>query len=460
MCTRTHVWDVTFGWYRILYFTIFSTTNFNCQIKLYASSKYSDDKINLLSRFFLQTHNREQPDDDDSDYSIIEVLYISIIPFQTILMPLFGLLGGWIVSIIEEAVEKFSKHDKDTKKHFHLFIVYGCGSRIIMLFFFVIFYILAMVKLIKYSQETFNSIAIGVVGIVFSSLTIAVAMPSLVYILWKHEWDNKDKSHYCISKPFDYFITVITFMYLGYFFPYMVIAFIANPLKTVFTYAIFFFLVIFFYIIQIVWLLKAKMKISGKKKVAFAVTIFLGIPAIPYFLIALIAVFSLGSFNDFDDLKNITLPLISSLIVSLMGVAVYYIRTFSKLQSKTEQNPATGSQPQNPATDSQPQNPATDSQPQNPATDSQPQNPATDSQPQNPATDSQPQNPATDSQPQNPATDSQSQNPATDSQPQNPATDSQPQNPATTNSLNKLHATNLKQSIPKNQRRRILSAVV
>ena len=257
-------------------------------------------------------------------------------------MPLFGLLGGWIVLIIKKAIKKLSQRDKDTGKNFSAFIVYGFYSKIFVLILIIVIYILAIVELIKYSQETFNSITIGVVSVVLSSLTIAIAIPSLVCILCKcyfctddeddDDDDDDDSLHACISKPLDYFITVITFMYLGYFFPYMVIAFIENPIQSVFIYAGIFLLVILFYIIQIVWLLRVellKKDISKKKIVAFYFTVCLGILAFPYFLIVLIALFSLGSFDEFGDLKNIILPLFTSLIVSLMGVVAYYVKNNS-----------------------------------------------------------------------------------------------------------------------------------
>ena len=254
-------------------------------------------------------------------------------------MPLFGLLGGWVGLMIKLTVKKLTKNDERFGKHLNTFIIYELYSKIIVLMFLMIIYSLAVRELIKYTEETFNSSGIAVTSIIFSSITILLAIPLLVCILCKccdccvdddDDDDDDDNSlHARINKPLDYFITVISFMFLGYFFPYMIIAFIEKPIQSIFTYAAMFLFVFLLNILQIMWLLKVQIFKDNrriKRIIAFVFTVFFAALALPYLFMVLIVLFTLGNFDDFGDLKNIILPLFSSLIISLMGVGVYYIK--------------------------------------------------------------------------------------------------------------------------------------
>ena len=250
-------------------------------------------------------------------------------------MPLFGLLGGWVGLMMKLTVEKLTKNDERFGKHLNTFIMYEFYSKIvkiIVLIILIIVYILAVRELIKYTEETFNSSGIAVASIIFSSLTILLAILLLVCILCKccdccvDDDDDDDNSFHA---RINYFITVISFMFLGYFFPYMIIAFIEKPIQSVFIYAAIFLFVFLLKIFQIMWLLKVQIFKDNRRKkriLAFLFTVFFATLALPYLFVVLIALFTLGNFDDFGDLKNIILPLFSSLIISLMGVGVYYIK--------------------------------------------------------------------------------------------------------------------------------------
>ena len=254
-------------------------------------------------------------------------------------MPLFSLIGGWIRFILEEKVKKFTEDDKIFGKHLQKFMTYQFFSKILMLLFFGGVYITALVELIDYSEETFGSAVIAVINIIFSALTILLSTIILICIscfnCYNHDTtnydtnnnhtDNDNKGNDCI-KHLDYHVTILIFMFLGYFFPYMVIGFIQNPIQSSFIYALFFALIILLSILQISYLLIAAIFKDVRNKKMLFFTILLGALAFPYLLIMLISLFTLGGFDDFSDLKNIILPLLTSSLVSLVGIGIYYIK--------------------------------------------------------------------------------------------------------------------------------------
>ena len=72
-------------------------------MRVYATSNYNDNKIELLSRFYLQTHTKINQkgclDDFERNYELIYNLHYAITGFQTVLMPFFSLIGGGVFSL-------------------------------------------------------------------------------------------------------------------------------------------------------------------------------------------------------------------------------------------------------------------------------------------------------------------------------------------------------------------------
>ena len=84
-------------------------------MRVYATSKYSE----LLSRFYLQTDSKinleHTPDDQERNFSFIYRLHIGILFLQMIMMPLFGLIGGWIIFITKRIIKMLIKDNKKKK---------------------------------------------------------------------------------------------------------------------------------------------------------------------------------------------------------------------------------------------------------------------------------------------------------------------------------------------------------
>ena len=254
-------------------------------------------------------------------------------------MPLFSLIGGWIDYIIKKKLKEFTENDENLRKRLYKFIIYEFYSKTLVFGVIIFIFIAALMELTDYSKETFNSAAIAVVNIILSSLTTLITVIALIFLsILQCRYHNNDRDEnssmkqklISLIKVLDFWITIMSFMFLGYFFPYMLIGFIQNPLQSSFIYISIFAAIILLSMIQIGWLLTVQSSsfLDGHiKKIAFVFTIFLAIVAFPYLLIMVITLFSFGGFDDFSDLKNVILPLLTSGLVSLLGIVVYYIKT-------------------------------------------------------------------------------------------------------------------------------------
>ena len=315
-------------------------------MRVYATSKYSDNRIELLSRFYLQTNTkinrREDPDDNERNYSLIYDLHYGITFFQIILMPLFSLIGGWIIYITKKTVKELIEDNEDLQKYLHRFAIIEFYSKAFVFSFFALIFFLALRELTWYSEETFNSVTLAVVNIVLSLIMmIAIAFILVCSLCCCGDEDNDDdddndddfvinKTCQARTKSGDYFITIMSFTLTGYFFPYMVISFIQDPLHSCFVYIVILSLIILASICQLGWLVAVVGNFEDqRKKAAISCTVLLGIFAVPYLLFTIFAIFSLGSFEDFKDLKNIIVPLITSGIASLIGIGIYFIKKMS-----------------------------------------------------------------------------------------------------------------------------------
>ena len=271
-----------------------------------------------------------QDSDEDSNLLIIQLLYAHLGKMQLFIMPLFGVLGGWISLAVKKIVKKYTEGYENYRSLLFRLNLYGFYSKIVILVFIMIIYILAMVQLDNYCEETFNSSAIAITHIVIFVITILLTIPSVLLFNCFNNDDDEDDDEsnvHCMLQHCNFFATLMICTCLGFFFPYMVIAFIQHPLQSGFAYIVLFLLTIPLSLIQILWLIaKAPIIESYAKKITLMFTVYLIVVALPYVLMLLITLFTLGSFSDFDDLKNIVLPLFTSFIASSVGIGIFCAR--------------------------------------------------------------------------------------------------------------------------------------
>ena len=299
------------------------------QIRIYATSKYNVDNIQLLSRFYFQTRtklniNEMDSDENDRNYSTVRSLHIAIAVFQSLLMPLFGILGAWVIAVIKKITKNYPDDDKNLKNHLKTFVRTGFFSKVLLLVLLVVLYIVTLVKLTHYSKITFNSVFISVTYILLSLFVIIFTTLTLICISCYGCCSDADN----LRKSSDYFVTVMSFVLLGYFFPYMFISFIDNPLHSAFIYTILSVFIILINIPQIAWPFVVETFKEIEHKILFFFTIIFGALTFIYFLFILIALFTFASFTDFTDIKNIILPLFTTLIASLV---LYYFRPLNHI---------------------------------------------------------------------------------------------------------------------------------
>ena len=281
----------------------------------------------------MQTHAKvNQNNDEDLNFSTIQGLYILIGIMQLVIMPLFGMLGGWSSVAIKKIVKKYTEGHDEFKNLLSKFNVYEFYSRILLLVSIMIIYGAAMAQLHDYCEETFNSSAIATVHVVVFVITIVLTIPVvLLFNCFDNDDDDDDEedecNSRCILKFFNFFATIMIFTCLGYFFPYMVIAFIQDPLQSGFIYLVLFLSALILSLIQISWLITKAPIVEGYvEKLMLTLTVFYTVVTLPYVLILLISLFTLASFADFDDLKNIILPLFTSFIASSIGIGIFCAR--------------------------------------------------------------------------------------------------------------------------------------
>ena len=262
---------------------------------------------------------------------------------QLATMPLFCLLCIWGILLIKKIIKKhvYSIYKGSYKRVLSTISYLELYSKLSTLIFIIIVYGLAMAELLDYCEETFNSKAIAIVHIVVFIISIIfLATPcGLLFYCIKYDYDDDDDdddeeeeedeccSCLCLINSCNYFATIMIFTCLGYFSPYVVIAFIQDPLYSSFLYVALCLLIILVSFIPIIWLtIRSPFTKSYVTKFLLGSTVMFAILAMPYIFFMLISLFTLGSFSDFNDLKNIILPLLSSFIASSVGIAVVYTR--------------------------------------------------------------------------------------------------------------------------------------
>lgn len=127
-------------------------------------------------------------------------------------------------------------------------------------------------------------------------------------------------------------------LYLGYFLPYMIIAFIDNPIHTIFVYIL---LLIFIAVLPLIVFLVVGLKYyysSEDNKEATIVLNFMGL-SIGYYLVCLILLFTIGGFNNFKDLQNLLWILLGTILTAV--ARQIYVIVQARRKKKVEDLAAT-----------------------------------------------------------------------------------------------------------------------
>jgi len=116
-----------------------------------------------------------------------------------------------------------------------------------------------------------------------------------------------------------------------YFLPFMILAFIVDPLQTTFTYILLTMVLSFLYLFllavsnawpQVSPRITCSLVFFGPLAITFSIS---------YFVFALFTVLSLGSFNDYQEIQNVIIPII-------IGLITYFVMRKLKTTKKKEED--------------------------------------------------------------------------------------------------------------------------
>ena len=185
-------------------------------------------------------------------------------------------------------------------------------------------------------RESHHSIAIGyvVVSLFFGVIIIfALIFLQLLIIYYGFRKLNTDQTSpiFSDSEILAVFAQVSLGGFVGYlgfyFVPYMILAFINDPIKTTFIYMMGALFILCFYV-TIKGLFgcysasasSSQLKLLKKLELSFALG---SATSLAYFLIIVIFLFMLGHFNDFQAVHNLTLPILVVLVPVLVLRPLY-----------------------------------------------------------------------------------------------------------------------------------------
>ena len=273
------------------------------------------------------------------DYIVAIWYCISFLPIGTV--PLAGALGRKLISLSLSQYEKkpfLGIYAKLVTKT----IIYMCPILIILLFSF---HIVAMVRLHEYISGVFlestttdvkNSEIEGFLlasHIVFSFIPLIAAIVYLIYYVCKEE------SMELLVEA----LLILNIIYLGYFLPYMIIAFVDNPLHAIFVYILLLIFIAFvplmLFIVAAV-ILHFRLKDPDDEDKTFAMTFgMMGITFTGgYYLACLVFLFTIGGFNNFKDLRNLLWLVLGTILTAFAGHTLKIMKERSR-KKKEDKDP-------------------------------------------------------------------------------------------------------------------------
>ena len=325
------------------------------QIKVYPAMHFQSQTLQFISTYFFET----KAPDEDNYKAIVSILSASaILPFAAffVFSYLIYFYSDWIVRLVENYIkdgeEKIRKKDKRNKHTSHqestgdvqkekdkrrvevAALILVCMCLTIALF---VFHVIASVNLIQYGNEVLNDVrteinfnnneqkdgndqAIPIIYTVFSFLPILILIFFIIIMIIYYCGSDSQSDDEGLGKYLQLSFGVLL-VYLGFCFStYMVLAFINDPIVTGFVYLIGASCIFCIYLVSYTSCLYSshywvesmeKLSCSDKLHVFFT---FLSGMSLGYFLIILIFILTLGNFQDFQGVQNLTLPIIIGLL--------------------------------------------------------------------------------------------------------------------------------------------------
>ena len=309
--------------YIILFYKI-TDILFYLQIKIYAVKRYNNEGLELASKYFFEAQSINSEEEGNSNYDTIFLIIILTSFLPAGLMPLALFLAPILVSHLEE------RFDKHFTSHFNEYFIVSLKAMTIIssIFLNILFFachMAAIVMLFEYIHEITdendldNSRSTDVTPPVIHTL---ISVMSLIIII-----------PFTIIKIRSWRVPlVLNFVYMAYFFPYMFLSFIDNPMQTVFIYALLviaaaFILLLLFSFTSARYILNAEKRSQYYRSYAISCSSLYLI----YFFVCVLLLLNLGGYNSFAELRTLFWPITGGILVA---VGLYYFKEVRKKLSK------------------------------------------------------------------------------------------------------------------------------
>lgn len=288
------------------------------QIRIYAVRNYDNEGLDLSSKYYLeaQSFNTQNQEESNSNHNIIAtILYLtSILPIG--LMPAAAILAIVLLPYLKKHL------DDKIPQYINEYVLFGIiiFMSILLNIAFLIFHIFAIVRLFQYTHEISIENDMEDSSYVYPALfhLIGSVMPLLSTSLMS----------ICIDRSWNIPL-ILNFIYLAYFLPYMLIAFIDNPVQATFVYVLLVILIVIVFVVLFGFsgkLVYIRDKVKKHNLYCILGTNFATISLV-YFLICAILILNFGGFNNFTELRSLLWPVAGAVIIA---AGAYFAKRLNK----------------------------------------------------------------------------------------------------------------------------------
>lgn len=275
--------------------------------------EFYDQSFQFINKYYFQLRN------DENDTA--SVIYYILLLLSFIPLALTILISNIIIYINMNLIYSLMEHMQDNNKvnnytnevvSLRSLLVISIGINISLL----LFHIFGTVNYIVYEAEIFhlrNTFVLYVVIYICCIVYMFFAFSSYYTYQRRHKKQSNSRLHSLLAASI-----LLNIIYLGsFFFPYMLLAFIQDPLQTMFLYLVIAVLIISAYLLCVSF-----SKITGifcKPKTALIIYITFSLAAsIIFLVVVMLFILTLGSFNDFEEAQNLLVPL----LVAMFGIFI------------------------------------------------------------------------------------------------------------------------------------------
>ena len=289
------------------------------QIKIYAVKRYNDEGLKFVSKFYFEAQSVNSEEEGNSNYdTVLNIITLtSFLPLG--LMTLAACLAPMLISHLKEHFDDHLTSYFNDNIIVRLKIVVIISSILLNILFFA-FHLVAIVMLFMYIHEITEENGLddpaNVTPPIFHTLCSVVPLiiiTVLTIIILRCSWRIP---------------LVLNFVYMAYFFPYMFLSLIDNPMQTVFVYALLVIAAAFIFLLILAafstpFVFNAEERSQCFRSYAISCSsVFL-----VYLLACVILLLNLGGFSNFAELRTLFWPITGGILVA---VGAYYLKALRK----------------------------------------------------------------------------------------------------------------------------------